>query len=155
MPRGSAQRGFTYVWVLALIATLGAALSVAGPRWADEARREQERELLRVGMLYARAIRSYHDVSPGSLKQHPPSLDALLQDKRLVGTYRHLRKLYGDPMAAAHGWGLVLGEDGSIRGVYSRSSGAPLRSEALDLGLVKLPAARNYSEWKFIPEIPS
>ena len=152
MPSGRAK-GFTYVWVLALLACMGAALSVVGPSWADAMHRERERELLRVGFLYARAIQSYRDASPGA-NQYPPSLDALLMDKRLVGTHRHLRKLYAEPMEPSLGWGLVRADDGSIRGVYSLSGRKPLRSEPLDLDLVKLPAANSYREWKFVPETP-
>lgn len=150
MPSGRAK-GFTYVWVLALLACMSAALAVVGPRWADEMHRGQEHELLRVGLLYARAIKSYRDASPGA-KQYPPSLDALLLDKRLVGTHRYLRRLYAEPIEPSLGWGLVRDADGSIRGVYSLSGRKPLRSEPLDLGLVKLPSANTYREWKFVPE---
>jgi type II secretory pathway pseudopilin PulG len=152
--RGRTYRGFTYVWMLALLALLGIALSVVGPRWADAAHRERERELLRVGLLYAQAIHAYHQASPGSVKRFPPNLEALLEDTRHVGTYRHLRKLYHDPMDPSRPWGLVLDDTGAVRGVYSSSTAAPLRREPLDLGLVRLPAAAGYHEWKFTPDTP-
>jgi type II secretory pathway pseudopilin PulG len=151
-PRSARQHGFTYVFVLAVLALMGAGLAVIGPRWADQAQREREQELLRVGLLYAQAIKSYRDASPGSVKQYPPTLDALLVDRRMVGTHRHLRSLYPDPIDPAQPWGLVLASDGSVRGVFSRSAAAPLRVEPLDLGIVRLAAARRYQEWQFAPE---
>jgi|SRR5438105_13537190 len=150
---GLAQRGFTYVWVMAVIAILGIGLAAIGPTWADAARREREQDLLRVGRIYADAIANYYRSSPGSLKRYPPSLDALLLDTRFVGTYRHLRSLYADPLKPDRPWGIVRASDGGVRGVYSQSADEPMRREALDLGAVILPPARRYSEWQFVPRV--
>lgn len=154
MRAGSHARGFTYVWMLALLALMGIALSVVGPLWSDAVRREREQDLLRVGQLYARALRGYYNSSPGSVKRFPETLDALLEDPRHVGTYRHLRKLYPDPIDPSRPWGLVRDGSNGIRGVYSTSPLAPLRREALDLGPVQLPAARSYQEWIFTAATP-
>jgi len=147
------QRGFTYVWVMVAVAILGIGLAAIGPAWADAAKREREQELLRIGRIYAQAIASYHRSSPGSEKRFPPSLEALLLDTRFVGTYRHLRRLYADPMKAGQAWGIVRAPDGSVRGVYSQSADQPLRSEPLDLEVTVLPAATRYSEWQFVPKV--
>ena len=147
------QRGFTYIWAMAAVAILGLGLAAIGPTWADAARREREQDLLRIGQLYAQAIGSYYRSSPGSEKRYPPSLDALLLDTRFVGTYRHLRRLYADPLKPGQAWGVLRGADGSVRGVYSLSMDEPMRREALDLGVVVLPAARRYSEWQFVPKV--
>lgn len=146
----SAQAGFTYVWLLAAIAILSTGLAAIGPSWSDQVRREREQDLLRVGALYAKAIAAYRVASPGSQKMYPLTLDDLLMDSRMVGTVRHLRKLYPDPLDPERAWGLVLGPDGRVRGVFSQSTDAPLRTEALELASASLPAARRYSDWKFV-----
>lgn len=151
MPRGN--RGFVYVWVLVLIATLAVGLAAAGPLWSHEAKREREDELLRVGQLYAEAIARYYRSSPGSVKRYPPSLEALLLDSRFVGTVRHLRTLYADPVADGAPWGLVRATDGGIRGVYSQSTQSPLRTVAVDLGVTVLASATQYAEWQFVPRV--
>jgi type II secretory pathway pseudopilin PulG len=151
----SGERGFTYVWVMALVAVLGIGLAAIGPLWADDAKRDRERELLRIGQLYAQAIARYHQASPGSVKRYPPTLDSLTNDTRFVGTMRHIRKLYADPLNPSRPWGLVRAPDGGVSGVYSQSAEAPLRTEALDIGITQLPAARAYSEWQFVPKVDS
>jgi type II secretory pathway pseudopilin PulG len=145
------DRGFIYVWVLALVAVLAVGLAAIGTLWSQEAKRERESELLRIGALYAGAIERYHRMSPGSVKHYPPSLDALLVDPRFVGTVRHLRMLYADPITSDARWGEVRAADGGIRGVYSRSTEAPLRTVSMDLGVTVLPPASRYAEWQFSP----
>jgi type II secretory pathway pseudopilin PulG len=144
------QRGFTYVWLLALVAVLGVGLAAAGPLWAEEAKREREAELLRVGQLYAQAIARYHRMSPGNVKRYPTQLDELLMDMRFVGTVRHLRTLYPDPVTRGQPWALVHAPDGGIQGVASQSTESPLRTTSVELGAVRLAAAQRYSDWQFI-----
>ena len=115
------ERGYTFVAVLALLAVCMLGVSLAGPLWSERVKREREQELLRIGALYAQAIAAYRDASPGSLKQYPQRLEALLLDARYVGVQRHLRKLYGDPMNLGQPWGLVLDANQRIVGVYSLS----------------------------------
>ena len=147
--------GFTLVWVLAAIAILSVGLAALGPQWADQAHREREQDLLRVGQLYAQAIARYQALSPGSLKQYPSDLQQLLLDNRFAGTQRHLRKLYPDPLDPSRPWGIIRSPDGGILGVFSQSAAMPLRRAALDLdGLVLEPATR-YDEWKFIARPPT
>ncbi|HET7868498.1 MAG TPA: type II secretion system protein [Burkholderiaceae bacterium] len=153
-PPGPAQ-GFTYVGLLAMLALLGIALSVVGPLWSDAVRREREQDLLRVGRLYAQALGAYQRNGPGSVQPYPETLEALLEDRRHLGTYRYLRQLYPDPIDPSRPWGLVRDSSNGIRGVYSTSALAPLRREALDLGDVTLPAAKSYQEWIFAPPPPS
>jgi type II secretory pathway pseudopilin PulG len=144
------QRGFAYVVVLAMVAIMGIGLAAMGPLWAEEGQREREDELLRVGQLYADAIVSYHRASPGAVKFYPGSLEVLLSDTRFVGTKRHLRALYPDPVGSGRPWGLLRGADGGIRGVYSQSDIVPLRRVAIDLGSLSLAPASKYSDWQFI-----
>jgi len=149
------QGGFTYLMVIALIALLGLGLSVVGPRWADDAQRDQEQELLKIGGLYAQAIKSYYEASPGSLKQYPPDLQSLLMDTRFVGVRRHIRRLYADPLQPDRAWGLVLDNDGRVRGVFSRDEREPLRQAPLSNELLELKAASRYSQWVFSPRTSS
>ena len=151
----SGQGGFTYLMVVALIALLGLALSVVGPRWADETQREREQELLKVGTLYAQAIKSYYEASPGSLKQYPPDLQSLLLDSRFVGVRRHIRRLYADPLQPDRPWGLVRDKDGRVTGIYSQDQRAPLRQAPLSNEWLQLGAASQYSQWVFSPRTNS
>ena len=153
-PRERRQQGFTFVWVLMALALFSLGLAVIGPRWSDDARRDKERELLRIGAMYAKAIEAYRLASPGSIKRYPAKLENLLSDDRMVSTTRHLRKLYVDPLDPAKPWGVVLAADGTVRGVFSQGDGTPLNTEPIDLGVLVLPAAQRYSDWKFIPKAP-
>lgn len=150
--RPRAIAGFTYVWMLAALALLSIGLAAIAERWSDQVRRERERELLQIGALYAKAIASYLAAAPGSLKTYPPDLKSLVEDHRMVGTLRHLRKLYADPLDPTRAWGVVRAKDGGIAGVYSLSTEAPLRQEPVDVGVAVLPAARQYADWKFAPK---
>lgn len=155
MPAGkaqSSQRGFTYLTVMALVAILGLGLAAIGPMWADAAQREREQELLRVGELYAKAIGNYRASSPGSVKRHPAELGDLLQDNRFVGTRRHLRKLYADPLNPARSWGLIRAPDGGVAGVYAQDERLPFVRTGLQVGVVQLAPAQRYSDWKFMPK---
>lgn len=147
------MQGVTFVALLAALAVIAAGLAAAGEMWHAQSRREREQELMRVGVLYARAIASYRAASPGNRKEFPPTLQALLLDHRFPGTRRHLRRLYPDPIDPSQPWGLVTAADGTIRGVYSRSESAPWRTEATDLGVVLLPPAQHYNQWQFIPVV--
>lgn len=145
--RRSEQRGFTYVVVLVAIALLGVGTAILGPVWATELRRAKEQELMRVGHAIQRAIGSYYELSPGTVKQFPARLEDLLADDRFVTVRRHLRMLYVDPMTGAADWRPITSADGRIIGVASQSP-----RTALSAG----PAAdhrgglRPYSDWKFI-----
>jgi hypothetical protein len=128
-------------------------LSIAGPMWSQRVRHEREQQLLRMGALYAQAIAAYYNASPGSLKQYPPSMSALLSDSRFVGTRRYMRQLYPDPVNPGQPWGLVLDPQQRIIGVYSRSEAAPIAEGRLDLGVVRLDPAKHYSDWKFLAQV--
>lgn len=148
-------RGYTFVAVLLLLALVSLGLAFAGPMWSQQMQRERERDLLRIGSLYAQAISHYRDVSPGSEKQYPTSLEALLIDTRFVGTLRHMRKAYADPVNPGKPWGLLRDEAGRLIGVYSLSGEAPLAQGSVALEDRVLPAASRYSEWKFFAKVKS
>jgi type II secretory pathway pseudopilin PulG len=150
-PRRVAARGFTLLALLVVMFVIALGLSVAAPTWAEQNRRVRERELLRVGLLYAHALADFRESSPGGLKTLPKSLDEMLLDKRFFGVRRHLRQLYPDPLEPARPWGIVRDLDGDIVAVYSQSSDAPMVRGSLDLGDIVLPPARHYFDWKFAP----
>lgn len=139
------------MWALAAVALMGIALSVVGPMWADQAKREREKELLRVGRLYAQAIADYYVSTPGTAKQFPARLEELLQDDRFWGTRRHLRQLYPDPLQPQRPWGLLRSADGRITGVFSQDVTQPFLQSPVTVGVVQLGVAEHYQEWQFTP----
>jgi type II secretory pathway pseudopilin PulG len=151
--RAGSQRGYSFVAVLVLLALCMLGLSVAGPMWSQQVRREREQELLRIGNLYAEAIGAYYNSSPGSLKQYPQRLEQLLVDTRYVGMRRYLRTLYPDPVNPGQPWGLVLDAEQRIVGVYSRSEQAPIAEGAQELAATQLEPGRRYADWKFIAKV--
>ncbi len=148
--RRSTARGYGLVAVLVLLALASLALSVAAQSWSADARRDKEQQLLRIGTLYVQALERYRRGSPGTDKRLPQELAELQRDERFVGTVRHLRQLYPDPVGATGQWGIVRGDDGRVRGVYSLSEAEPLISGPVRRPGVRLAAARRYSDWKFV-----
>lgn len=141
--------GFAFVAVLVLLALVSLGLAVAGPMWSRQAQREREQELIRVGTLYARAIASYRDVSPGGVKEYPATLEDLTLDRRFVRMLRHLRTVYPDPMAPGRPWGTVRDDKGRIVGVFSDDTRAPIAQVAQEPAhMLNVPASR-YSDWVF------
>ena len=157
MPR---QTGFTYIAVLLAMLLLALSTQSVMTYVSQQAQREREADLLRIGHAYAQAIGAYYEATPGSVKRWPRQLDDLIEDRRLVSTRRYLRELYPDPVTRLPNWELVKAPDGGIAGVRSRSEAAPLRDTAIDLDGVTLAAASRYSDWQFVyqpapPAIPS
>jgi type II secretory pathway pseudopilin PulG len=147
------QAGFTYVTVLLLVTLMSLALAIAAPRWSDAQQHAREDELLRIGQLYATAIASYYEQSPGTRKRYPESLDDLLLDGRMVGTKRHLRKLYPDPMLPGQALQVVRDADGGIQGVFSASTAVPIRQGVQRFQrMAAIPRSSQYRQWIFIAE---
>ncbi|MGE0097852.1 MAG: type II secretion system protein [Hydrogenophaga sp.] len=144
------QQGFTLLAVLAAMFLLAMASQQVMVVVSQQAQREREAELLRIGAAYRAAIGAYHERSPGSVKRWPPTLDALLDDRRYVTLQRHLRRHYADPVSRTHTWGLVPAPDGGIAGVYSLSEERPIRTAGAELEGLGLSEASRYSDWKFV-----
>jgi type II secretory pathway pseudopilin PulG len=149
------QQGFTMLAVLAALVLL--ALSLQGVMWvvSTQAQRERELELLRVGAAIRDAIGRYVESSPGVVKQWPPSLEALLDDRRSVVLRRHLRRLYADPIQRSGEWGLVRAPDGGVAGVYSLSHAPSIRTSGVDLAVYGVEPAARYVDWRFVYVPPS
>ena len=75
-------RGYTYVAALLAVAVIGVVLAGAGIVWRHAAQRDKEQELLFIGNQFRRAITSYYERTPGSVKRYPMKLEDLLQDPR-------------------------------------------------------------------------
>lgn len=165
-PSGRRQQGFTLLAMIAALLILG--IVVQGVTWvlSQQAQRQREAELLRVGRLYAQAIASFYESSPGRVKQWPTKIEDLLEDPRYVGTRRYLRELYGDPIGRTVDWELLTTASGGIRGVRSGSMAKPIRESAIELPLyvivdsveqeralpLQLAAATRYADWLFVYE---
>src|SRR5215208_854940 len=85
------EAGFTYLGALFVVMLLGLGLAGASEVWSIASQRAHERELLWVGNQYVRALKSYHQQSPGP-RQFPLTLDELVEDRRFPTPRRHLRK---------------------------------------------------------------
>ena len=144
------QRGFTYIVVLLAMLLMSLATQGVITYVSQQAQREREAELLRIGQAYAQAIGAYYEATPGSVKRWPRRLADLIEDRRLVSTRRYLRELYPDPITRLPDWELVKASDGGIAGVRSRSEAMPLRDAAIELDGVALAPATRYSDWQFV-----
>lgn len=145
------QRGFTYVALLIVVAVMGTALAATGEVWFTAQRREKERELLFVGGEFRRAIARYAEQDPGGAGRYPRRLEELLQDPRVPGVRRHLRRLYADPITGQAEWGLLKGDSGEIYGVYSLSAERPLKTANFDRDDGRFEGRKTYSDWVFTP----
>ena len=136
------QHGFTYLWLLFILAVGGVALAAIGQRTSTTAQRDREAELMFRGAEIARAIAAYRAATPGTAKVLPASLQDLLDDRRSGVPVHHLRRVYSDPFTGREDWILVRTDDGLITGVHSSASEAALRT----LDLPTPPAGRRATE---------
>lgn len=146
--------GYTYLFVLFVIAGLGLVSARAGQVWQTAAQREREAELLAIGVEMARALARYQNETPAGQSPMPTRLEQLVEDRRFPVPRRHLRRIYRDPLSGRAEWGLEKVGD-VIVGIHSLSQQAPLRR--VDLPLELGDAARSaakYSDWVFRPGLP-
>lgn len=150
MPTGRpAQSGFTYLFVLMLIALIGMGLAAAGTLWSTEAKRAREADLLFIGNQYRQAIRSYYELDPGQ-PRYPQSVDDLLEDNRRPDIVRHLRRAYRDPINGGK-LALILAPDKKgIVGVYSSAPGKPFKISGFLPENKTFSGATRYAEWRFV-----
>lgn len=148
--RSRDEGGFTYFGVLAAIALLGAVMGSTVEVWHTVVVREKEQQLLFIGQQFRHAIERYYRNTPGSKKHLPPSLEDLLEDPRLPGTQRYLRRIYRDPITGLVEWELVKGADGGILGLHSLSAARPLKSAGFGADDTSFEGAESYAEWVFV-----
>ena len=150
------QSGFTYLFVLMLIALIGMGLAAAGTLWSTDAQRSREVELLFIGNQYRQAIQSYYELDKNA-PHLPQSVDDLLEDKRQPDAVRHLRRAWRDPITGGT-FELIAAPDGvGFSGVASRSTAVPLKKAGFDPHDEAFAGAATYAEWRFVftPPAPS
>ncbi len=148
------ERGFTYLWLLFLLAAGGAALAAAGQRWSGVMLSERERELIFRGEQIAAAIAAYRAVEIAGAARWPASWEELIEDRRGPLLRRHLRRAYADPFTGETDWEPILGEDGHWRGVRSRSP-APARLVREATGNGVTTQLRRVSDHRFVANDPA
>jgi len=122
MTSGDAQRGFTYLIALLLIAASGFGLAALGEAWSHARQREKEAELRWIGNQFRHAIALYYHRSPAAGARYPQTLEDLIEDRRFPMPQRYLRRIYADPMTGKTEWGLIAAPGGGIMGVQSLSA---------------------------------
>jgi len=141
--------GFTYLWVLFLVALMGVGLTVAVEIDSVAAQRERERELLAVGRQFRSAIGRYYETQlTGGRREYPASLEDLLRDNRAPGIRRYLRKIFVDPMTGKAEWGFVRA-GGRIVGVHSLSEREPIKQEGFEPEDMGFRGKKHVKEWVF------
>lgn len=150
MGKARREEGFTYLALLFCVAVLGAVLAVTGIVWSTAQQREKERDLLFVGNEFRKAIASYYEKSPGTVKRYPNNFNDLLKDNRMLSTVRHLRRVYTDPMTQKAEWGIVRAPDGGIMGIYSFSTATPIKQANFPSPELEFEKAKSYADWRFI-----
>ena len=134
--------------LLLLASSLAATHSLQ--RWQTRMQREQEQELIHIGLAYRDAIGRYYQQTPGIVKRYPPNLEALCLDTRFPQPRKHLRRLYRDPITQREGWGIVEAPSGGIMGIYSLSDKPPFKSQGYLGELQHLNDKKFYGEWYFV-----
>lgn len=105
-----AHSGFTYLWLLFVLALGGVALAAVGELEQDRQLREREAELRFRGEAIAAALGRYAEQTPLGQSPLARRLEDLLADQRFPKPKRHLRQLYADPFTGSADWELMLGQ---------------------------------------------
>jgi hypothetical protein len=146
---GRRQAGFSYLWLLLLVALMELGLVTAAEVESTITRRDREKALLAVGRQFQAAIGHYYEeMRVGGRNMYPATLEDLLLDPRFPGTHRHLRKIFVDPVTGKSEWGLVKIGD-QIVGVHSLSTQTPIKQGNFEPDMLRFSGARKYSEWLF------
>ncbi len=122
----TAQGGFTYLWLLFVLAISAAGTAAVGELWMVQVQRSKELDLAFRGRSIVSALESYRAASPAATPCAPLSWEELLQDQRTTVTLRHLRRPYADPFAPNGEWEWVKDTQGRMLGVKSHPPAAPL-----------------------------
>jgi hypothetical protein len=148
------QRGFSYLAILFFVAISTVALAATGVLWSTERKRDNEIELLAIGTEFQYAIGLYYQRSPGAAKRYPQTLNDLLKDARFLTVQRYLRQIYVDPMTGKREWGLIQAPEGGVMGIYSLSSGVPMKQTNFPALLESFNDKTSYQDWRFIYRPP-
>ncbi len=145
----ASEAGFSYMGILMLILIAGIGMASASLIEHTQLQRMKEQQLLFRGNAIRKAISSYYNSNPSGIKEYPPSIEALLLDKRQSGLKRHLRRNYLDPISQKHQWILVM-QNNKLIGVYSESKLKPIKRSGFQEANQNFESAKTYQDWKFI-----
>lgn len=118
-PRAPNCAGFTYLWLLFVVAVMGMGVVSVSQLWVNVAEHDNAVQRAWAGAQFIRAVGSYYHAVPDA-RAYPPSLDALLEDRRFAVPRRHLREVYRDPGSGQGEWTVISAAGGGIKGVQSR-----------------------------------
>lgn len=137
----TAQGGFTYLWLLFVLAIGAAGTAAVGELWTVQVQRSKELDLAFRGQSIVAALESYRAASPAGTPCAPQGWEDLLQDQRTTQTLRHLRRPYADPFAPSGEWEWVKDTQGRMLGVKSRPPAEPLVTAPPSAGKTAASAA--------------
>ena len=140
----SAQDGFTYLWLLFVLAISAAGTAAVGELWVVQVQRSKELDLAFRGQAIVAALESYRAASPAATPCAPLSWEELLQDQRTTVTLRHLRRPYADPFAPNGEWEWVKDTQGRMLGVKSRPPASPIVTAPAAAGKTVAAAASGF-----------
>ena len=144
----NAQSGFSYLFLLVLLAVISVVSAGSLSLGSLIARRLAEAELLAIGTEYERALASYTIMTPAGLDSRgPTNLAELLRDPRYMAVKRHLRRIYTDPLTGLPSWGSIRSTDGRIVGIYSLAEGIPIQQSGFFGSRIGFNLAKSYSDW--------
>jgi len=150
MKRITNQKGSVLLFLLVAVVLMGLLAGIAGSTWKTITQRAKEEELLWRGNQIRKAIGSYYTTAKaGTLSTFPQTLEQLVHDPRMVGTVRHLRKVYPDPMTGKD-WELIVDPTGRIQGVHSSSQLEPFKKDNFSAENKDFVGKSAYSEWRFV-----
>ena len=124
--RRPTQTGFTYLWLLFVLAIGAAGTAAMGELWTVQSQRSKERELAFRGAAIVAALESYRAASPAGAYCAPQRIEELLEDARTMPMRRHLRMPYRDPFSATGDWEWIRDSQQRLVGVISHPPAQPL-----------------------------
>lgn len=145
----SSQQGAIYIWMLLSLLFLSLGIGQWSINYATLKQREKEEELLKIGLMYRKAIYQYYQNSPGGVKTYPEKLEDLLRDPRYLEVKRYLRKLEKDPMTSKD-FLVIKNSENQIIGVYSSSLQKTIKKIGFLPSLEKFEKVERYQDWKFM-----
>lgn len=146
-----AQRGFSYIGLLIVVALIATGSSIAIEASAALQQRANEEELLAIGAEYRTALENYAAATPVGQPTTPLELSDLLRDPRHPGVRRHLRRIYPDPLTGTPRWGTIRKPDGRIAGIHSLSRSVTWKRSDFPPEMEHFARAMRHDEWVFAP----
>lgn len=129
----------------------GIAMQGAAALWQGQSQRMKEAQLLEIGEAYRLAIGRYYEANTQAIKEYPPNMDVLLEDKRFPISKRHLRRRYPDPFFVRQDMQAIVSK-GRIIGVRSASLARPIRLAGFREFQSGFKDAKKYKDWEFVYE---